>query len=474
MANKKSLGHTTHTKAADEQIGFPGEFPRPLKVTMLGAGSFFTGCLFNDLAHAPGLPGLELALVDIDAKRLGIMQKLCQRIAKDSGVEDKVKVTASTDRCKVMGGSHYLVCCVEVSGVDCVRFDNDIPARYGVDQCIGDTIGPGGLFKGLRTVPVWLEILRDAERLCPEAIVLNYTNPMNMMCLAAGRTSTMQVVGLCHSVQGTSHLLAQYASVPYEELDWECAGVNHLAWFTRLNHKGKSLYPKLRKQFEADIAEASDPSKGNDIVRKHMCLHFGAFITESSGHLSEYLPYYRKRADILQRYCRLGYDGGSSFYANMWPEGRKKSDADRMKMLKGKELLANKRSWEYASWIIEAREKNKAHRIHGNVLNMAKGGGPLISNLPHDGCVEVACLADGNGIQPTVYGPLPKQMAAICAMDMRVFDLAAQAAIERSVELAVHALMMDPLTSAVCSLDEIRAMTLELFKAEKKFLPGYK
>jgi alpha-galactosidase len=285
----------------------------------------------------------------------------------------------------------------------------------------------------------------------------------------------MNVVGLCHSVQGTSHLLAGRAGIPYEELEWECAGVNHLAWFTKLRHKGKDLYPKLKKMAERDLAgKPVNPNDADDLVRKDMMLHFGAFITESSGHLSEYLPYYRKRADVLKQYGRPGYHGGSSFYADNWPKWRENQDAERLKMLKGEVKWAHQRSYEYATWIVEAREKDQPFRIHGNVMNTHRGAGPLITNLPADGCVEVACMVDRNGINPCLYGRLPAQMAALCAHYMHFVDLAATAAIERSIETAVHALLLDPLTSAVCSPREIREMTLALFKAEKKFLPGYR
>jgi alpha-galactosidase len=365
---------------------------------------------------------------------------------------------------------------MEVSGLACVRFDNDIPLKYGIDQCIGDTIGPGGLFKGLRTVPVFLEVLKDAERLCPQAIMLNYTNPMNMMCLAAARTSKIPVVGLCHSVQGTSHLLAGRAGIPYEEMNWECAGINHLAWFTKLEHQGRDLYPLLMEKARQDLAGSpANADDAGDLVRKDMMLHFGAFITESSGHLSEYLPYYRKRKDLMEQYIRTGYDGTSSFYADNWPTWRSNADENRAKQLRGEEPIAGKdRSWEYGSWIIEAREKDKAFRIHGNVPNNLGGAGQLITNLPADGCVEVACMIDQNGIQPTRYGNLPGQMAALCDSNMRVFDLAAQAIIERSKEAAIYALTLDPLCAAMCSPAEIKAMTLELFEAEKEYLPEYK
>lgn len=441
---------------------------------MLGAGSGFTPRLINDVLRIPGGGGGTIALVDLDAERLRTMQGVIRRLIAKIGAKNW-QLEAATNRRQVLKGSDYVVNCIEVSGLECVRHDNDIPARYGVNQCIGDTTGPGGLFKALRTIPVWLEVLRDIERLCPQAIVLNYTNPMAMLCLAAGRTSPVEVVGLCHSVQGTGHLLADRAGVPYPEMEWECAGINHLAWFTTLRHRGRDLYPSLMAKAKADLAgKPSDPNDTKDLVRKDMMLHFGAFITESSGHLSEYLPFYRKRPDLIEKYCRDGYDGGTSFYADNWPQWRAQADAKRMGMLRGKEPMDWSRSWEYASWIIEAREKDCPTRIHGNVMNQKSGAGPLIANLAANACVEVACMVDRNGIQPTVYGALPPQMAAISSLNLPLFDLGATAAITRSKDAAIHALMLDPLTSAVCSPAEIKKMTLELFAAEKSFLPGYK
>lgn len=496
-SNELTKGHLAHTKDA-AQRGLPGEMPRPIKITMLGAGSGFTPRLVNDVLRIPGNEcGGVIALVDIDRDRLHTMHALIVKLVSQLG-KTNWSVVASPDRTKVLSRSDYVVNCIEVSGTACVKFENDIPLKYGVDQCIGDTIGPGGLFKALRTIPVWLDVLKDCERLCPDALVLNYTNPMAMMCLAAGRTSSMAVVGLCHSVQGTSHLLAEYAEVNYAELEWECAGINHLAWFTKLEHRSKDLYPRLQRKFKADLAlgeaerragktrrDATDikpwiPSdvaqltyQAHDLVRKDMCLHFGAFITESSGHLSEYLPYYRK-SDAGRDLLRIGYDGGSRFYATNWPNWRRNADRERIAMLQGKQPIAWERSWEYASWIIEAREKDSPFRIHGNVMNNVAGRGQLITNLPTDGCVEVACMVDRNGVHPTRYGALPAQMAAVCASNMSMFDLGAHAAVERSVDHAVHALMLDPLCAAVCTPSQIKAMTLELFAAEKKYLPRYR
>jgi alpha-galactosidase len=498
-AKTKAEGHAAHTQDADQQVGLPGEFQRPINVTMMGAGSGFTPRLSNDILLTPGHRGGEIRLVDIDTDRLSVMHRIIEKLIADNGIEGW-SVRSSADRREMLPGSDYITNCIEVSGLDCVEFDNDIPLKYGVDQCIGDTIGPGGLFKALRTVPVYLDVLRDAREHCPQAIVLNYTNPISIMMLAGGRAvADMQAVGLCHSVQGTSHLLAKYADVPYEEMIWECAGINHLAWFTKLEHQGADLYTsKLYDQFAAEIAvghrEAEQglnlhddtdanrtpgferPDKSKDLIRKDMCLHFGAFITESSGHLSEYLPYYRK-SQSGRELLRVGYEGGSRFYASNWPNWRRGADEKREKQLSGEEPLDWKRSWEYAAIIIEGREKDTPVRIHGNVMNhdgSAGEAGRLISNLPGNACVEVACMIDRNGINPTRYGALPPQMAHICASNMAMFDLAATACIERSKEAAIHALLLDPLCSAVCTPREIKAMTLEMFEAEAAFLPGYK
>ena len=495
--NRPSVsGHAAHTQDAAAK-GLPGRFHRRLKLTMLGAGSAFTPRLVNDVVRIPGNLGGTIALVDIDRERLGAMHRLVRKLLVRLGAERTWQVVSSPDRKRLLRDSDYVVNCIEVSGLECVRHDNDIPLKFGIDQCIGDTIGPGGLFKALRTIPVWLEVLRDCETLCPQGLVLNYTNPMAMMCTAAGRASRMPVVGLCHSVQGTSHLLAQYAGVPYEELDWECAGINHLAWFTKLEHHGVDLYTdRLFAKFRKDLAAAEQEHRAGttshdsadvkgwgsslaraykevDLVRKDMCLHFGAFITESSGHLSEYLPYYRK-SEAGRAFLRQGYDGGSRFYATNWPQWRRQADASRAAMVRGDESIDWARSWEYASWIIEAREKDSPFRIHGNFLNNRGGSGQLITNLPADSCVEVATLVDGNGFSPTRYGALPRQMAGVCASNLAMFDLGAQAAIERSIELAIQALYLDPLTAALLTPAQIKAMTLEMFAAEKKHLPGYK
>ena len=449
------------------QPGLTGEMPRPIVVTMVGAGSFFTGSILRDVLVIPGNKGGELRLIDVDERRLALSEIWMKKIVEQLPNASKWTVRASTNREDLLKGTDYIVNAIEVSGIDCVRFDNDIPLEFGISQCIGDTVGPGGLFKALRTIPVWLEILRDVERLCPNAQILNYTNPMNMMCLAAARETNTKVVGLCHSVQGTSKMLAGFAEVDYIDMKWQCAGINHLAWFTELRDaKGNDLYEILFKKAmdrESEFAKAEP-------VRTDMMLHFGAFITESSGHLSEYLPYYRTRPELIEKYTDTGYRGEESFYANNWPTWRKGQDESRQKQIDGTDPISFERSHEYGAWIIEAIEKNQPIVIHGNVANTDG----LISNLPHDGCVEVACLVDRNGVQPTRSGKLPKQMAAICTLDMLCFDLGTDAAIHKSKTLAEQALMLDPLTAAVCCPAEIREMARRMFEAEADFLPGFK
>jgi alpha-galactosidase len=475
MADKTEHGHIDHIKTVDSGAGLCGKMSRPIKIVMLGAGSSITQKLLNDVLKIPENQGGDIALVDIDTNRLKTMHKLIKKLVGGNKQDDMWRVDASTKCREVLGNADYIVNCIEVNGIDCVRFDYDIPLEYGIDQCIGDTIGPGGLFKGLRTIPVFLDILHDCEELAPDALLLNYTNPMSMMCIASSRASSMPVFGMCHSIQGTSCLLAKRADVPFEEMAWECAGINHLAWFTKLEHKGRDLYPILMKKANQDLyGKPVDPDDAGDLVRKDMMLNFGAFITESSGHLSEYLPYYRTKKSIKEKYCRSGYDGGSGFYAQDWPKWRKRADEERKKMLRGEESIDWERSWEYASWIIEAREKDNPFRVHANVMNNHKGAGPLIKNLPYNGCVELACMVDKNGIHPTVYGNLPPQMAAICRSHMGAYELAAIAVLEKSKEAAIHSLMLDPLTSAVCSASEIREMTLKLFDAEKDYLPEYR
>ncbi len=437
-----------------------------IKVAIIGAGSaVFAHRMITDILAVDGLDGGTFALVDIDAQRLELAHQIAELTVKQAGKPWTVQ--ASTDRKTILPGCDYVISTIEVAGLANVRHDYDIPLKYGIDQCIGDTIGPGGVFKYLRTAPAWLDIVRDVETLCPHAIVINYTNPMSALVLAAVRAApSLSVVGLCHSVQGTSRQLADYMGVSYDNMRYKCGGINHLAWFTELEMNGEDLYPRLRRA-------AADPAiYEHDPVRFEMMLHFGAFVTESSGHFSEYVPYFRKRPDLIAKYTRGGYRGESGFYANNWPMWRSAHD-DRVRdwiirAQRGEQAVDLTRSHEYGSEIIEAHQLNRPKVIYGNVANTG-----LIDNLPADGCVEVACLVDRNGIQPTHFGRLPTQLAALDSAHMMVHDLMAQAVLNEDREAAVQALLLDPLTAAVCSPAEIRQMFDEMAEAEQEYLPRW-
>jgi alpha-galactosidase len=271
----------------------------------------------------------------------------------------------------------------------------------------------------------------------------------------------MQTVGLCHSVQGTSRQLARYLDVPYDGLAWRCAGLNHNAWFTELCHQGEDMYPRLRERARQPEIYEEDP------VRFEIMLHFGAFVTESSGHFSEYVPYFRKRPDLLERYTRDGFRGGSGFYAGIWPVWRAENDARIREMLEGRTAVPLARSNEYGSNLVEGIALNRPQVIYGNVRNAG-----LVDNLP-DGCVEVACLVDRSGVQPCHFGPLPEQLAALNRPHMAVHELMAQALLQRDKQAARYALLLDPLSAAVCSPAEISALFDEMWEVQRPYLKAF-
>ena len=431
------------------------------KITFIGAGSMvFAAQLIKDILLTPALDSGIFALVDINAERLELTHQIAEFLIDQ--IDRDWHVIASTDRREVLKDSDYIINTIEVAGLENVRNDYDIPMKYGIDQCIGDTIGPGGLFKALRTLPAWLDILADVERLAPKSLLLNYTNPMSLTVLTGVRATRLSIVGLCHSVQGTSQRLAGYLDIPYEELTWRLAGINHQAWFLELTRDGKDLYPLLRERAKETHIYEQDP------VRFEMMGHLGYFQTESSGHASEYSAYFRKRPDLVQKYDRNGYRGESGFYANNWPDWRASGDQKIKRYLSGADTYPLESSDEYASTIVEAVETNKPAVIYGNVLNTR-----LIENLPEDGVVEVACLVDKRGIQPTHFGTLPTQLAALNQQHMAFHELTASAVLERNREAAIHALMVDPLTAAVCSLEEIRQLFDEMVTVQQPYLPEF-
>jgi alpha-galactosidase len=459
--DEKALSSDREAQTTDHESRITHPISRPIRVAILGAGStVFARQLMTDLLCTPGLERGAFALVDIDSERLDLAHRIGEQLVERSGRAWSVE--AKTDRLQVLPGCDYVINAIEVAGLRNVRPDYEIPLRYGVDQCIGDTIGPGGIFRMLRTGPAWLEILRDIEHLCPQAVVMNYTNPMSALTLLALRATGLQVVGLCHSVQGTSRQLAAYLDVPYEELRFRCAGINHLAWFTELTYRGEDMYPRLRQAARDPEIYDADP------VRFEVMFHFGAFVTESSGHFSEYVPYFRKRPDLLERYTREGYRGESGLYAKNWPRWRAEADETVQAQLAGRSKIILHRSEEYASVIVEAMETNHPAVIHGNVLNEG-----LIHNLPAGGCVEVPVLVNSTGLRPIHFGPLPPQLAALDAAHMYVHELMVEAVLARDRGVALQALMLDPLTAAVCSPDEIRAMFEEMWEAEQVDLGAF-
>ena len=431
------------------------------KISIIGAGSAFTRDIAMDILLIQGLEGGTIALVDIDERRLELARRLVLKIVEMTG--KRWEVIASTDRREVIGGSQFVINQIEVGGLETVRYEYEIPLKYGVNQCIGDTLGPGGLFKTLRTLPSWIEIVRDVEELCPDGIILNYTNPMSAVTLLTSRITDLPVVGLCHSIQNTSAQLAEYAGVPYEEMHWRAGGINHMSWFVELIHAGKDLYPVLLEKIKDPELLRQDP------VRFDAMKYLGAFVSESSGHFSEYIPYYRKRQSLIDLHCNAGYNGATGFYADNWPIWRKENDEEIVQQLEGTLPLEMRSSNEYAAVIIEAVLNNEPKVIYGNVPNRG-----LIENLPADGVVEVACLVDRRGVQPTRFGRLPEHLAALCRSNMAFFDLAVEAVLRSDKDMARHALMVDPLTAAVCSLDEIGRMFEELYEAEQGFVPVLK
>lgn len=431
------------------------------KISIIGAGSAFTQDIATDILLIEGIEGGTIALVDIDAERLEIARKLVEKIIELSG--KRWNVIASTDRREVIGGSQFVINQIEVGGLQTVRYEYEIPLKYGVNQCIGDTLGPGGLFKTLRTLPSWMDIIRDVEDLCPDSTILNYTNPMSAVTLLTSRVTSIPVVGLCHSIQNTSRQLAKYAGVPYEDMQWRAGGINHMSWFVELTHEGKDLYPVLREKIQNPDLLKKDP------VRFDAMKYLGAFVSESSGHFSEYIPYYRKRQSLIDKHCSTGYNGATGYYADNWPIWRKENDEKIVKQLEGSLPIELAPSNEYAAIIIEAMLKNEPKVIYGNVPNEG-----LIHNLPADGVVEVACMVDRNGVNPCRFGSLPEHLAALCRSNMAFFDLAVGAVLNNDKEMARHALMVDPLSAAVCSLDEISDMFEELYEAERDFIPVLK
>ncbi len=430
------------------------------KIAMIGAGSVvFTKTLMNDIMGTPALAASEFALMDPSENRLLKMEAFAKDVVRENNLP--TKVWATTDRRKALDGADYVVIMIQVGGMDAFQSDYEIPLKYGVDQCIGDTLSAGAVFRALRTIPVLVDIAKDMAELCPNALMLNYANPMASCCWALGTVPGLQFVGLCHGVQTTMDLIAGYVGVPKNEIDYMAAGINHMAWFLKLEKDGKDLYPILREKFEKPEYYI------NEKVRGEVFRHFGYFMTESTGHLSEYLPWFRKNRKALDLYCDQPDFGGATGayykYGRMLEEKFKNTDP---LSIESKKL--SPRSAEYCSYIMEAKETGKIFRLNGNVRNDG-----LITNLPNGCCVEVPCFVDRMGLHPTVVGNLPAQLAAVNLTNVNVQGLAVQAALTGDPELVAAAIALDPLTSAVCTLYEAREMAREMLAAESQWLPQF-
>jgi alpha-galactosidase len=368
-------------------------------------------------------------------------------------------------------GTQYVVNAIQVGGYEpSTVIDFEIPKKYGLRQTIADTLGIGGIFRALRTIPVLLDFARDIEAVCPEAWFLNYTNPMAMLCIAMHEATAVKTVGLCHSVQVCAEHLLRHLDLwdDAQPLRWRIAGINHQAWLLEIERNGLDLYPEIKKRAAKMNAAArkSAGAKHWDMVRFEFMRHFGYYITESSEHSSEYMPYWIKSAcPALIEQLNIPLDEYPQRCLKQIAEWK----ARRREIVKNKRL-EHQRTHEFGSYIMEAMETNVPFRIHGNVSN--RGG--LITNLPHRACVEVACLADRNGVQPTQVGPLPEQLAAINRTNINVQLLTVEAALTRRREHIYHAAYLDPHTAAELTLDQIRALCDDLIDAHGNMLPRYR
>ncbi|WP_369017579.1 alpha-galactosidase [Thermatribacter velox] len=436
-----------------------------MKITFIGAGSLiFTQRLLMDLVSFPfPKEEIEVALVDIDTKRLSYIERIARRLFRENGLGEN-QIFATTERREALPGTDYVFISILVGGIEVIQKDIEIPLKYGVDQCIGDTIGPGGVFRALRTTPVILDICRDIEELCSEAVILNYTNPMSILCwVVKEKFPELAFYGLCHSVQHTARQLASYLGVPFEEIEYWVAGINHQAWFLELRHKGEDLYPRLRKA--ADRMELWV----QDTTRFEMFKHLGYFVTESSGHNSEYNPWFRKRKDLLEKFTPGGgWNGETGFILKLYGTDRERYEEELEAIASGEKEIDVSESDEYGIKIIYALESGETFRANINLPN--KG---LITNLPGECIVEVPCFVERLGIRPASVGDLPLQLAALNRMVVQSQEMAVKGILEKKRDYIYYSLYYDPLTSAVLSLDEIKSMVDEMFEAEKEYLPDY-
>jgi alpha-galactosidase len=423
------------------------------KIALIGAGSTeFAAKLIGDLLSFPELRSSTFALMDIDPERLAVSEAVARRLAGDNA-----RIEATRDRRVALDGADYVVTMMQIGGYrPATVTDFEVPKRFGLRQTIADTVGIGGIMRGLRTVPVVVEICGEMEELCPDALLLQYVNPMAIVCWAAARASSIKVVGLCHSVQGTIRDLASDLELPADEIEFLCAGINHLAFYVTLRHEGRDLYPELRR-----LADAGRVPEWNR-VRYEVLRYFGYFCTESSEHLAEYVPWFIKNArpELVDRF---------NIPLDEYPrrcEANEERWAELRASVEGNGELSVTRSDEYCARIVHALETGEPFSFNGNVPNDG-----LIENVPSGCCVEVPCVADGTGITPQHVGALPPQLAALIQTNVNVQSLTVEAALTGRRDLVDHAAMLDPHTASELPLEEIHELVEELLAAHGELVP---
>ena len=437
------------------------------KVAFIGAGSIgFTRRLLQDLLSVEEFSNIEVAFTDINERNLDMVTELCQRDIDENGL--KIKIQATTNRREALKDAKYVLNVVRIGGLDAFQLDVDIPLKYGVDQCVGDTLGPGGIMYGQRCIPAVLEFCRDIrEAAHPDCLLLNYANPNAMITWACNKYGGVKTIGLCHGVQGGHQQIAEVLGLKQEEVDIICAGINHQTWYIQVKHKGRDMTGKLLEAFEKHPVYSKTEKVRIDMLRR-----FGYYSTESNGHLSEYVPWYRKRPDEIMDWIDLSawMHGETGGYLRVCTENRNWFETDFPRWLEEppREFTPDKRSQEHGSYIVEGLETGRIYRGHFNVVNNG-----TITNLPDDAVVEVPGYVDANGINIPKVGDLPLGCAAVCNASISVQRLAVEAAVHGDDMLLRQAMMMDPLTGAVCNPPEIWQMVDEMLVAQAQWLPQY-
>jgi len=440
----------------------------PFKVAFIGAGSIgFTRNLLRDILSVPEFQNIEVAFSDINPNNLDMVTRLCQRDIGENGLD--IKIQSTLDRREAFRGAKYVICCIRQGLLEAFETDVNIPLKYGVDQCVGDTLCAGGIMYGQRTVIELLDFCKDIREVAaPGCLLLNYSNPNAMVTWACNQYGGVNTIGLCHGVQGGIHTIGEALGIPGGELDYICAGINHQTWYISVKHRGEDVLPLLLDAFEKHEKFSQTEKVRIDVLRR-----FGYFSTESNGHLSEYLPWYRKRPEEIANWIdtRDWHYGETGGYLRVCTEGRNWFEADfaNFHTWPTRKYAPKERGGEHGSYIIEGLETGRLYRGHFNVVNNG-----CITNLPDDAIVEVPGYVDANGVNIPRVGVLPLGPAAICNASISVQRLAVEAAVHGDAFLLKQAMLMDPLVSAVCSTAEVAQMADEMLIAGEKWLPQYK